>query len=1019
MDYLISDLVQQMTSWFGFFSQGNDFLSASSAANGNPDYWYLLSSLKWEVMESVTSATLSSPDLRDAFVTFLAGECGDALKRTINQSAYVQAANAGGSRSDVPATVFTGAELNKHESYQTVKKYLSPVSVPIPESLAAFACNGRVLDENEGRMAAPDGSFLKFINANGVESKFPEIKEAASGTGETTSSDGAGWEEFFYGNDGMLRCSEYIETLVHGFRWEAGLIYNQIIRSLPKRPGTDTASMSFTGQDLGRSLFSGWVFAERGAAGPEKVQVPTDDNSTFYPDLLMNLIVVHLFRNEMIAAPRLANTSSVKTSAEKQKNYVEMNLKTVGQKSKAGEFYVWAKMVPYLQGVLLYCLAIAYPFVCVLVLIPGWHKILFTWLSFWVWVKLWDLGFAIVVLLERSVWASFGGGSDASTWWAPIVEMRGWGRVNVDTTAGQATIVSQPFTGYSIASAASGTSGTGSALMDDTTFGQAMGILDHALCSMSINLDLNNAYYIYIMTGLYLAIPAVIGQCVLGAKAGAASLATGIIQPVTEAGKAAASGWQGEKNAHLAANSGSIGQAAYGKALRKNGLALQALNSQNDALVKGIEAQAMGAYAQGYGNLKSSLGNARQVSDSYGQLARQALSSAMNPFAWIPMGVLGKLGTGSSPSTIDSVFQKGFDAMAALSWDKFEGRGGANQGAGGGVGASMPEKLGQLYRKPPRAGGGAGMPGLGGGAAMSGFGRGAGMPGSGGEAGGGSGVSGGSMEAGAGPNMDIGGGAAGQTPSSGAISLFPDFAQGLNLIHPWMTATQSIADLGYQIYNSNMAAGFAKKDAELTGQASNYGIEQFGSGAQQSRYQMMGSRAGEAAGFAGESAVWEAKNSVASMASGELAAMGLNSGTLAPGPKPQGLAMASAGLIDSAATTAWNMPASDGMEKFIEGHHSSLYGAFGAPRIMAAYNDNIQSREKAAQGEVEGLQAFSRDMVDSGQRVGGLVGRQSLPGSLDSAQSGGVTGPVHIELKVGKTPMSAASLEKSKGLLSR
>lgn len=891
MDYLISDLVQQMTSWFGFFSQGNDFLSSSSAATGSPDYWYLLSSLKWEVMESVTSSTLSSPDLRDAFVTFLASECGDALKRSIDESRYAQAVNASGSRSGVPVSVFKNVTLNQASDYKDyVKPYLDRVSVPIPESLKSFVGNGRIIaaDGTRGDMAV--GSFLKFVNAS-VNGGGPAASEWPLSAGG-----GKGWEQLLFGlperseDAGMLKCSYYLETLVHGFRWEAGQIYNQIIKSLPKRPGTDMASSSFTGQDLGKSLFAGWIFAERKTAGTDggvtlsKVDPPTDDTSTFYPDLLMNLIIVHLFRNEMIAAPRLANASTVTTSADKQKKYVEMNLKTVGQKSKAGEFYVWAKMVPYLQGVLLYCLAIAYPFVCILVLIPGWHKIIFTWLSFWVWVKLWDLGFAIVVLLERSVWASFGGGSDASSWWAPIIEMRGWGKVVVNTLNDPAPVTSLLSTTYDTAG-----SGSGDALTD-STFNAAMAIFDHALCSMSINLDLNNAYYIYIMTGLYLAVPAVIGQCVLGAKAGAASLATGIIQPVTEAGKAAASGWTGEKNAHLAANSGSVGQAAYAKALRargKNGapsLAMNALNTPMEAADWGLRSQEFGGRVSGFGHLAGNLGTAKGLSAANANLGGTMMRSLMMEHGIGQLFLAGKLGQWQNARDV------AIESMKI----------GSQPGDTPGVTPTTKENpQGRISGQAATAVGGSKIPGT--------------------------------TQA-----QTAQGGLTGNTFQPGTTGIGP------GLFSPYFGG---LGEMAMQMADNQVQNMFALPEAQLRAKQAEAGISQFHAGAEQGRSQQAGDRYARAAAFAGASGAWSAKNDLASQASGELSAMGLNSQYLAPGAKPEGLEMASVGMLSSIgydSAAKWGYFNNGGaFEHKINGATETLNQNFGYAPTMAAYSQNV------------------------------------------------------------------------------
>src|SRR5690606_25641963 len=72
------------------------------------------------------------------------------------------------------------------------------------------------------------------------------------------------------------------------------------------------------------------------------------------------------------------------------------------QMVKARQFlYSFALNLPYYQGLLLYILAIAYPFFALVVLIPGKAaNFLFLPLA-WLWVKSWDVGFAAIFVLER------------------------------------------------------------------------------------------------------------------------------------------------------------------------------------------------------------------------------------------------------------------------------------------------------------------------------------------------------------------------------------------------------------------------------------------------------------------------------------------------------------------------------------------------------------------------------------------------------------------------------------------
>lgn len=66
--------------------------------------------------------------------------------------------------------------------------------------------------------------------------------------------------------------------------------------------------------------------------------------------------------------------------------------------------YVFASRIPYLQGGLLYGLAVLFPFFALFVLIPGKGRAIFTWMSLWAWVKSWDVGYALVMVADEVLW---------------------------------------------------------------------------------------------------------------------------------------------------------------------------------------------------------------------------------------------------------------------------------------------------------------------------------------------------------------------------------------------------------------------------------------------------------------------------------------------------------------------------------------------------------------------------------------------------------------------------------------
>ncbi|MCB0344797.1 MAG: hypothetical protein KDD66_06760 [Bdellovibrionales bacterium] len=71
------------------------------------------------------------------------------------------------------------------------------------------------------------------------------------------------------------------------------------------------------------------------------------------------------------------------------------------------KIFTWAMQLPYYQGVILYMISVAYPFMCLCVLIPGRAGAILAVPMAWLWVKSWDLGFAMVMVLDDILWNMF------------------------------------------------------------------------------------------------------------------------------------------------------------------------------------------------------------------------------------------------------------------------------------------------------------------------------------------------------------------------------------------------------------------------------------------------------------------------------------------------------------------------------------------------------------------------------------------------------------------------------------
>jgi hypothetical protein len=557
LDELFSATSNILIEWTGIGNQVDNGGSNSNlstprrtlAGRQDTEAWWLLSNMKWGYLENITASTIRNPDLRDAFVTFLASECGDLFKQGIDSGSYIAATQARGA-----TVVDTLMVDNAKHDYTTFTKGLHSVSIPTPRSL------GRLFKEKVSTTSP--GSFMNFSAS---------LNKAVP-TGRTHG----------------IVCSEYLWTLIQGFRYEAGNSYYQMLRTAPN--GFDEASFVAT-------LLYGWD-----ARRQRNEDITSDDQKAF----LKHLILAYIIRNELIAAPQITTVDQRYAPAEQAKSYSEANIRAYGSKAKFIELYNAAVMMPYLQGILAYFLIVSYPIACMLVILPGHYKGFFTWVSFFAWIKLWDVGFAMVHVVERSVWAMIGnhshlyatsealistakkvggiGANQPAAAAAGTQSMEAWNAIPVVCSLKPETVEGQCITGQP---------------GEDQTFEQAFELFDKLLLTgANLDLDLSNGWYIYIMAALYTAVPAVTGQLVLGAKAGSASLVKDAFSGAASDGsQAAKTGAQHAAVNALQTNQRSLGQAATAKALRKGtgpdgkgmSLAMQGVEFGNQGMREGLD----------------------------------------------------------------------------------------------------------------------------------------------------------------------------------------------------------------------------------------------------------------------------------------------------------------------------------------------------------------------------------------------------------------------------------------------
>lgn len=98
---------------------------------------------------------------------------------------------------------------------------------------------------------------------------------------------------------------------------------------------------------------------------------------------------------------------------------------------KKAELVNAAMALPHFQGLGLLLLAAAYPFFAMFLVLPNKAGAMLTWMGLWAWLKLWDFGFAVVMMIDNMLYALFPRGpsitpeelQDPGKAWVHIMEL--------------------------------------------------------------------------------------------------------------------------------------------------------------------------------------------------------------------------------------------------------------------------------------------------------------------------------------------------------------------------------------------------------------------------------------------------------------------------------------------------------------------------------------------------------------------------------------------------------------------
>ena len=129
------------------------------------------------------------------------------------------------------------------------------------------------------------------------------------------------------------------------------------------------------------------------------------------PEIAKRIVMAQMVKNTLGTTPHSMFTSQVAGHGiwENGDDHRRLLGDVVSMEQNSYRFLIsyLAATIPYLQGLLLYMLSAMFPFFAIFFLLPGRYTAFLVWPFLWLWVKSWDVGYAIVYLFREVLWDLF------------------------------------------------------------------------------------------------------------------------------------------------------------------------------------------------------------------------------------------------------------------------------------------------------------------------------------------------------------------------------------------------------------------------------------------------------------------------------------------------------------------------------------------------------------------------------------------------------------------------------------
>jgi hypothetical protein len=222
-----------------------------------------------------------------------------------------------------------------------------------------------------------------------------------------------------------ITCSSFYQILVKVLEKHAECVVDKIIlKNKPYDPNNQNDPNDPNNQKEGDPK---WLNDAKKRLNYKFQPGAKTDFSLMYKELAIRLFVGALKKINPHALAATAGPRSTVIDSANQNHIVKPDIVTdIGtvvnfEKWRSiGKLKAWGYSLPYVQGVILWFLAMFFPFFVIAAILPGRHHIFFTWMALWFWVKSWDIGYALIMLLDTILYKIFPMGSNVTDTSDPI-----------------------------------------------------------------------------------------------------------------------------------------------------------------------------------------------------------------------------------------------------------------------------------------------------------------------------------------------------------------------------------------------------------------------------------------------------------------------------------------------------------------------------------------------------------------------------------------------------------------------